>query len=954
MSGPGLIERDEHLLHIDRVLADCVTQRGRAVLMEGPHGCGKTELQRIFAERSEASGFRLFGAVCSPAERTVPFGVVNQLFGHICWPDGPAAPRGARLLERLAAMAAGDAPPTAPKSADEVRIHSELAYLLGELAARQPILIGADDLRHADGPSLNVLLHLFRWAGSARRVLLVLTDEPSLRPPALRTLTELSGLPHVHRLTLTPLSGAGAERLIAERLGRQTALRLGADFRAVGGGNPLLLNGLIEDHLRTGDGPRPSGYGTALLNCLRHADPVVTQVVRALAVLGDDSSPAELGRLAGWDTAVANQALRALDAADLLDRGRFRHPVARTAILDDLSSADRAELHRRAADLLHDRGATAPRVAHHLVAADHTHAPWTTDVLSEAARHALIDDDVELAADCLRLAHRSCADESARAAIRARLAAAEWQVDPALATRHFAPLAAAARTGRLRLTDSTVLVRNLLWHGRDEEAAGLVGLLRARAEQTDAASRTETAGASGNDACGLRDLEAWLAYTYPPLAAERRAFHPAADRPPLPHGRGGHLQDDLIAPDVDPQLRSVAVMTDALLRDRGHEVADRAGQVLRDLPLHRRSPWTEDAVLLALQVLLLADRLSSTVSWCDWLSPGAEIGAPPTLRAFLTAARGGAALHRGIPAAAAEDARAALTALPPTSWGVAVGLPLGISILARTRLGEFDEAARELARPVPEEMFRSFYATYYLYARGHYHLATDHGHAALADFLTCGELLRDWGLDAIGLLPWRTDAAEAWLKLGNPGQARRLAQEQLRRSGPGTSRTRGPALRVLAAVSPPGRRLPLLTEAIDLAEAADDRFEQAKVLAELSRVYHTAKNKRRARLMLRQALHLTNTGSMRQLAQELLSVSAELGGTGATADAPEGIGSLTDSERRVAALAVLGHTNREIATRLYITSSTVEQHLTRVYRKLRIRHRGELPAELWGGLSRTG
>jgi DNA-binding NarL/FixJ family response regulator len=42
----------------------------------------------------------------------------------------------------------------------------------------------------------------------------------------------------------------------------------------------------------------------------------------------------------------------------------------------------------------------------------------------------------------------------------------------------------------------------------------------------------------------------------------------------------------------------------------------------------------------------------------------------------------------------------------------------------------------------------------------------------------------------------------------------------------------------------------------------------------------------------------------------------------------------------------MGYTNREIAAKLYITPSTVEQHLTRVYRKLDIKRRKDLPADL--------
>jgi DNA-binding CsgD family transcriptional regulator len=54
------------------------------------------------------------------------------------------------------------------------------------------------------------------------------------------------------------------------------------------------------------------------------------------------------------------------------------------------------------------------------------------------------------------------------------------------------------------------------------------------------------------------------------------------------------------------------------------------------------------------------------------------------------------------------------------------------------------------------------------------------------------------------------------------------------------------------------------------------------------------------------------------------------------------IAKLSSAECRVAALAARGHTNKAISTRLSITVSTVEQHLTRVYRKLNIQERQDL------------
>jgi DNA-binding NarL/FixJ family response regulator len=48
----------------------------------------------------------------------------------------------------------------------------------------------------------------------------------------------------------------------------------------------------------------------------------------------------------------------------------------------------------------------------------------------------------------------------------------------------------------------------------------------------------------------------------------------------------------------------------------------------------------------------------------------------------------------------------------------------------------------------------------------------------------------------------------------------------------------------------------------------------------------------------------------------------------------------------VATLAAQGHSNKEIAAELYMGVSTVEAHLSRVYRKLGIRSRSSLAGRL--------
>ncbi len=59
-----------------------------------------------------------------------------------------------------------------------------------------------------------------------------------------------------------------------------------------------------------------------------------------------------------------------------------------------------------------------------------------------------------------------------------------------------------------------------------------------------------------------------------------------------------------------------------------------------------------------------------------------------------------------------------------------------------------------------------------------------------------------------------------------------------------------------------------------------------------------------------------------------------------------GVDALTASERRVAELAGQGMTNREIAQSLFVTSRTVEGHLTHVFRKLDLESRDQLAAAM--------
>ena len=99
---------------------------------------------------------------------------------------------------------------------------------------------------------------------------------------------------------------------------------------------------------------------------------------RAIAVLGEDATAVRAGRLSGVDGEQVWAVLDALARAAILAPGEslaFAHPLVRTAIHEDMSGAQRAELHARAARLLAGEGAQPEVVALHLRGAPRAD-PW--------------------------------------------------------------------------------------------------------------------------------------------------------------------------------------------------------------------------------------------------------------------------------------------------------------------------------------------------------------------------------------------------------------------------------------------------------------------------------------------------------------------------------------------------------------------------------------------------
>jgi DNA-binding CsgD family transcriptional regulator len=204
--------------------------------------------------------------------------------------------------------------------------------------------------------------------------------------------------------------------------------------------------------------------------------------------------------------------------------------------------------------------------------------------------------------------------------------------------------------------------------------------------------------------------------------------------------------------------------------------------------------------------------------------------------------------------------------------------------------------------------------------------------------------------------PWRSDTAVSCLWLGRQEEARSLAEEQLALTGPAQQRTRGISLRTLAATVPPEERIALLADAVTALRACGDRLELAQALVDL------ADARRRTGLssvtVLTEAMELSAACGVPDLTPTGPAEPARLDMPGPrtpTTPRPAEYPNpspdmLSEAELRVAELAAVGHTNRQIADQLFVTVSTVEQHLTKTYRKLRVSRRAQLSSALSSAL----
>jgi DNA-binding CsgD family transcriptional regulator len=927
VSAPPLLERERELAVIDERLAEAVAGRGGLVLIEGPAGIGKSALAARARELALARGMAVAAARGSELERADAFGVVRQLFERRL----RAMSRDAR--ERLLAGAAALAGPVVlPETAVPAGEGSSfgtlhgLYWLLAGLAAERAQLLVVDDAHWSDEASLRFLLFL------ANR----LDESPILVLAAQRPeVVDLRAAPGVTAMTPSALSPAATSAALADGAENGVAPEFAAAFHVATGGNPLLVR-------RLADGLRERGVGYTDPGAIAAAGPEVVSgavaaamarlghepvaLARAVAILGDEAPVAVAAPLAGLDGVGAGAAADQLMRAGILDDGRplrFQHALVRDAVLASLTAGERAAAHRAAAAQLATQGAPDRAIAAHLLHTEPAGDPGVAATLTAEGRRAL-------AAGAPLEAHGMLARALAE--------------PPAAGGRHELLLALARASTHLGGRDAIDHVRAAYDAAGDEleRAHAALAVMWATGPAPDQVEQAIRLIEPAMEGLGGRDRELALQLEAARLMmlflSEEHAARWAAEAEPHATLEGESAGECLL-------LLHAAIARFA----SGRPAADIAAPVER-IPdnavavaaLGPEAPW----VPFLIGMLFKTDRLDAAIAVTDAaLAEATRIGSAAGF-AIASVWHAWIALRRGDGGRAEAHARAAVDAAPPDGWQhdfCCAGLA---EVLAER--AQLDEAARLLEAKRVDRLDPADRSSELLFStRSIVRMGQGDAAGALVDQL---EARRRRGEE-----PAIDPDFSGWLRLarlhhatGDAVAARAEADAALgyaRRFG--TPGYIGQALNVCGVLEGGEAGLDLLREAVAELERSPARRELARALLDLGGALRRDGQRVAARDALRRALDIAAAGGLTATADRARD-ELRLTGARIRRDHATGVDSLTPSERRIAERAAAGATNPEIAQALFVTTKTVEMHLSRVYRKLDIGSRDQLPTALSG------
>ena len=914
-AGSTLVGRAAELSAVDAVLAAAARGQGGSLVLTGQPGIGKSALLRHAIDA--ASGFGVARSVGAESETAFPYAGVHQavlpLLDHLG--ELPAAQRTA--LDAALGRVQDDA-------LDPFLVGLAVLSLVAEAARSQPLLVVVDDAQWLDDESAMALSFVGRRVGTERIAMFVTIREAAVRGArfdGLRRL-DLGGLPDREALELlTSATGCPVDDRVASRIIAATK------------GNPLALVELpaaltAEQLCGAVELPDPLPIGDRISDLfVARADELDESARRVLLLaaaerLGD---PMLLRRAAGqigvgsWDEAVAQAEASGL--ATFSPAVEFRHPLVRSAVYYSAAAADRRLAHAALAEALDDEG-DGDRRAWHLGAAASGPDEDVARALEESAERARQRGGSAAAAVYLRRAAELTPDPDHAAERLLEAGRAELTAGRAPQARE---MLERARAGGLRSghhadaawTES--LIHIVAGNVREPAALLADALPRVEAHQTDLAVGTCVAAVATALAAGhLLDEVGRRAIGDGTLAVSERCTVP------------------------DPLARLVGAVaariaggpaTSGLLRDVVSRLADDHALLPSTAGRHLHVAYF-DTVLAAAD--LLDDRAWDvlTRAWVDQARRAGALAALPLalgLRSWLEVVQGrfgSAASHL----AEIEDV-VALTG----SRGL-LGEPAPAQVLRDAWRG-MEEATRSGARRMMQDA----------HERGE-GIAVDHGYAALAVLelgagrydaaLRAARRLLDHdsvGVATIGL----ADVVESATRCGETDLARQAVRRLAERAaGSGSPWANGMLARARALVADDDEADACFRTALDELARTTIATETARTQLLHGEWLRRARRRKDAREPLREALDFFDTvgasGFATRARAELAATGEHVRGRSTPVDV------LTPQEAQIARLAASGERNRDIAAQLYITTSTVEYHLRKVFMKLGVTSRTQL------------
>jgi DNA-binding CsgD family transcriptional regulator len=892
---------------------EAVPAGGRALLIEGEAGIGKTALLQESVRAAEASGFRVLSARAAPAEAQMAFATVGDLFTPTLEETLPAlAPVQRRALEIALLLREPDGPPP------EIRVLGvALVSAVSTLAQVRPVLVALDDVQWVDASSADVLgFMLRRLNGHPVGVLATVRGRPVHAPLELDR-----AFAAVERLPLEPLSIGAIHRLLMDRLSLNLPRPSLVRVHAAAGGNPLyaleLGRALLDGTIREVAGvlSLPESLESIVADRVETLPARVRETLVAVAALAAPTVPLLESLSASAVDDIERAQARSVVELDG-DRIRFTHPLLGPACYSGMPLHRRRRLHRRLADLDVDLEERARHLAIAVVGTDAEVAA----ALDAGAAHARARGAVLAAAELGELAVTVTPPEDVDELNRRRIRAAEL----------------------CDYAGNTTRAAELL-----EAVLGSAGRGGTRAEALSrlAQVRSETKGFRAAESLSMRALDE------PGLELRERiqilcglAWMAAAGGGGPDGMRYAETALRLAEQDNDPEqlAATLATLAEVTFWRTGrirHDLLDRA------IELGRGTREEEHARATLARSLARADRyVEARALWTDLIADAARRTDLVLIRYLMFRAR--MEVFAGAWDLATELCDKAIELAQQTGreqdeW------------LCRMVLAEIDayRGEAEKARTEIPNLLRIAEGVGYL---GAIHRLT----RALGSLeLSCGDAGAAWRVTA-PLFPDVTEldevlgqvagsvGIEALIDTGDlPGAERLLAllDERAAESdtalSPLADRCRG---LLLAARGEHGAAIEVLeTAAVEPDPPHDvNPLELSRTLLALGIVQRRAQHKRDARETLQLAAVRFERLGARLWAARARAELGRIGGRIASDD------ELSETERQIVELVVAGRRNRDVAAELSLSPNTVAWNLSKVYRKLGVSSRTELAARI--------